>query len=87
MVRVWTERGVARCSTRVKLSCVESLCVEGEAEALDGAGAEASGGVARGVVGGFDEDRVHLDVAFGDFKAGGQAVEKFFDDALVDPCR
>jgi len=37
----------------------------------------------RGVVVGFDEDGVHLHVAFGDFEAGGQAVEKFFDDALA----
>ena len=35
------------------------------------------------VVGGFDQDGVHLHVAFGDFEARGQAVEKFLDDALA----
>ncbi len=57
--------------------------LEAKAEAFDGAGAEAAGGVTRGFVGGFDQHGVHLDVAFGDFKACWQAIEKFFDDALA----
>src|ERR1700730_8840238 len=57
-------------------------CIKAKAEALDGASAQAAGGVARGFVGGFDQHGVHLDVAFGDLKAGWEAVEKFFDDAL-----
>ena len=58
------------------------LGIKAKAEALDRAGAQAAGGVARGLIGGFDQDGVHLHVAFGDLKARWQAVEKFFDDAL-----
>src|ERR1700722_2166090 len=61
---------------------VSTLGIEAEAQALDGVGAQAAGGVTRGFVGSFYQDGVHLDIAFGDLKAGWQAVEKFFDDAL-----
>src|SRR6202022_4055123 len=46
-----------------------SSCIKAKAEALDGASAQAAGGVARGFVGGFDQHGVHLDIAFGDLKA------------------
>src|SRR3984893_12134325 len=68
---------------RMNWSHVSMLGIEAKAEALDGAGAQAASGVARGFVVGFDQDGIHLDVAFGDLKAGWQAVEKFFDDALA----
>src|SRR3989442_13792321 len=61
----------------------QRLLVEPETDALDGAGAEASGGVARAMIVSFDEYGVHLHIARGYVEAGGHAVEKFADDALA----
>src|SRR2546426_7911927 len=57
--------------------------VKPETDALDGAGAEASGGVARAMIVGLDEYGVHLHLARGHVEAGGHAVEKFADDAFA----
>jgi hypothetical protein len=59
-----------RPACKSKVGGESESCIEAEAEALDGAGAQAAGGIARRFVSGFDQDGVHLDVAFGDLKAG-----------------
>src|ERR1700688_3534028 len=55
--------------------------VDAQAEALDGFGCEAPRFVARSGLARFDQHRVHLNIAGGNFEARGQAIQEFFDNA------